>query len=66
MGVHSKPPHNAVAKVLQFTLWVIEMEFPISTPSLRKTIGQPPSRVKVRSPWPRLGGKRGLFGSSAD
>ncbi len=33
---------------------------------LRKTILQQPYRVKGRSPWGRLGGKRGSFGSSAD
>jgi hypothetical protein len=41
-------------------------EFPISTLCLRKTIRQPPSRVNRSSPWPRLGGKRGSFGSFAD
>jgi hypothetical protein len=47
-------------------LLLFKPEFPISTSSLRKTIGLPPTCVNLRSPWPRLGGKRGLFRRSPD
>src|SRR5712692_7937330 len=41
-------------------------EFPVPTVSIAQTVHRPPSRVNLRLPWPRLGGKLGSFGSSAD